>query len=142
LILDFKFDQTDSLGSMNHLCGGLEKVSGSTRRKKVNILLECDGWLAKAVPCCLAGLVSDGENRPSVGHLVDIDGFRSNGKSGAGETREELNEFYADALGEGVFLIHLFGNSLQDVSRGFIHLDSLFFAEDFLSGDLFFLAYR
>ena len=142
LILDFKFNQTDPVGSMNHLCRGLEEVAESTRNQKVDILLEGDGRLSKAISCCFASLISDGENGPSMSHLVDIDGFLGNGKRGSGETREEFNEFHSDALGEGVFAIHFFGNGFQDVFRNFIHLDFSLFTEDFLSGELFFSAYR
>ena len=142
MILDFKFNQTDPVGSMNHLCCGLEEVSGSTRSQKVDILLEGDGRLSKAISCCFASLVSDGENGPSMSHLVDIDGFLGNGKTRAGDTREEFNEFHPDGPGKGVFVIDFFGNCLQDVLRGFIHSDFSSLAEGFLTGGLYSLVFR
>jgi hypothetical protein len=142
LILDFKFNQTNSVGSMNHLCCGLEEVSGPTRSQEVNILLERNGRLSKAISCCFTSLVSDGEDGPSMSHLVNIDGFLGNGKSRAGETREEFNEFHPDAPGKGVFVIDFFGNCLQHVFRGFVHSDFSSLAEDFLTGGLFFLVFR
>jgi hypothetical protein len=142
LILDFKFNQTDPAGSMNHLCCGLEEVSRSTRSQEVNILLERNGWFSKAVPCCFTGLVGDGEDGSSMSHLVNINGFLSNGESGAGETREEFNEFHPNAFGKSVFAIDFFGNGLQDVFWGFIHLDFSFLSGDFIRCELFFLVFR
>jgi hypothetical protein len=125
LIPHFKFNQTDSVGSMSHLGCGLEGVSRFTSSQEMNILLERDGWLSKAVSRCFTGLVSDGKDSSSMSHLVDIDGFLSNGKSGTGETREEFNQFHSYPLGESVFAIDFIEDGLQDVFRGFIH--KLFF---------------
>jgi hypothetical protein len=123
LILDLKFNQTDPVGSMNHLCGCLKEVSGPTRSQEVDILLERNGRLSEAISGCFTSLVSDREDGSSMSHPVDIDGFLGNGKSRAGETREEFNEFHPDGPGKGVFVIDFFGNCLQDVLRGFIHSD-------------------
>jgi hypothetical protein len=139
LILDFEFNQTDSVGSMGHLCYGLEEVSRFTSRQEVNILLEGNGWLSKAVSRCFTGLVSNGEDGPTMSHLVDIDGFPSNGKSGAGETREEFNQFHSYPLGESVFAIDFIEDGLQDVFRGFFHFGFSSFEKDFLSLKPFFL---
>ena len=100
---------------MGHLCRSLKEVSGFASGQEVNILLERDGWLSEAVPCCFTGLVSDGEDGPSMSHLVDIDGFPGDGECGAGETREEFDQFHPDALGKGVFAIDLIEDGLQDV---------------------------
>lgn len=84
LILDFKFNQSDSVGSMNHLRCGLEAVSRFASSQEMNILLERDGRLSIAIPCCFTGLVRNGEDSSSMSHLVNIDGFISNGKCSAG----------------------------------------------------------
>jgi hypothetical protein len=139
LIPDFKFNQADSIGSMGHLCCSLEEVSRFASGQKMNILLERDGWLSKTVSGCFTGLVSDGEDGSSMSHLVDIDGFLGNGKCGAGKTREKFNEFHSNSLGKGVFAIDFIEDGLQDVFRGFVHLDFLFIEKDFFSFELFFL---
>jgi hypothetical protein len=142
VILDLKLDQTDPAASVNHFCGRLEEVPRSTRSQKVDILLKRNRWFAKAISCGFTSLVSDGEDSGSMGHLIDIDSFVSNGKSGAGETREKFDEFHPDSLGEGIFATHFFENDVEDIFRVFIHLDFSSLAEDLLIAELFFLACR
>jgi hypothetical protein len=71
--------------------------------------------------------------------LVDIDGFIGNEECGAGETREEFNQFHSNPLGKGIFAIDLIEDDPQDIFRGFAHLDFSSVEIDFFSVELFFL---
>jgi hypothetical protein len=137
LIPHFKFNQTDSAGSMRYFSYGLEKIPAFASCQKMNILLERDRWFSKAIPCCFTGLVSDRKDSSTMSHLVDIDGFLGNRKCGSGETWLEFNQFHPNSPGKGVFTIDFIEDGLQDVFCGFLHLNFSFIKKISSAMDLF-----
>jgi hypothetical protein len=59
VISDFKFNQTDAVGSVSHLCRRLKEIARFASGQEVNVVLEGDSRFSEAVSGCLAGLIGD-----------------------------------------------------------------------------------